>query len=45
MALSMDRWIEMLAPELRLAIPAKKEVAHLLRHQRSKNDPGGGKPL
>jgi hypothetical protein len=24
---------------------AKKEVAHLLRHQRSKNDPGGGKPL
>src|SRR5260370_3333499 len=23
----------------------KKWVAHLLRHQRSKNDPGGGKPL
>src|ERR1700674_3414457 len=23
----------------------KKEVAHLLRHQRSKDDPGGGKPL
>jgi len=23
----------------------KKEVAHLLRHPRSKNDPGGEKPL
>ena len=30
---------------LRPVLANKKEVAHLLRHQRSKNDPGGGKPL
>ena len=35
-------WIETLSPDLRLANSAKKEVAHLVRHQRSKNDPGWG---
>jgi len=35
--------VETLSSDLYLA--NKKEVAHLLRHQRSKNDPGGEKPL
>jgi len=36
-ALSMDNaWFFGLVP-----LGRKKEVAHLLRHQRSKNDPGG----
>src|ERR1700674_930135 len=35
-------WIETLSPDLCLANSAKKEVAHLVRHQRSKNDPGWG---
>jgi len=41
-------WIETLSGLVRRELKTrikKKEVAHLLRHQRSKNDPGGGKPL
>jgi hypothetical protein len=50
MALSMDnvglrRSLRTYASRIKDVNYEKKEVAHLLRHQRSKNDPGGGKPL
>jgi hypothetical protein len=49
MALSMDnvglrRSLRTYASRIKTRT-TKKEVAHLLRHQRSKNDSGGGKPL